>query len=391
VVVVRFASQRWRAPAAALAAALVLLASGPSIVERNRAHWLDEWADLKPALAAVRGDSLALLVHADFGYFAGHILAAGNPVHPEVRTLTLEDLDALPPQERPRYLAAMPAPGTAQAANWRTLHAAEFARWGYTIAADTGLAAILERTFPPIAAPSGARLDAWYAPPRTTAIAGMAVLGHALRNGDIVAGPAGDLVRLDPHGRQPLQLAPGLVMRLQNCGDLDFSHGPSQGRPAGAQYRWDGDRWRLSLAQTVAGAPLPTPLWNVSISEGRYRQEVLSEDSVPFVRLRAENDARWLIYTAAYPEGLPDGVPVTVRAVVRCPNGCSLSTAGHAPDLDQPVRAAGWTPVSLSFAYRRNGQPQHYAVGLARCRTGDWFDLRSFTLRTGLFPYDSAQ
>ena len=119
-----------------------------------------------------------------------------------------------------------------------------------------------------------------------------------------------------------------------------------------------------------------------------YVQEVPAGEGAPFVRLRAASDARWLIYSAAYPDGLPDGVPVTVRAVVRCPNGCSISTAGHTPELDRPVRSDDWTTVNLTFAYQRNGRPQHYAVGMAACHRGDWFDLRSFELRAGCFPYE---
>jgi hypothetical protein len=141
-------------------------------------------------------------------------------------------------------------------------------------------------------------------------------------------------------------------------------------------------------AHSSAERKLPSPGWYASISDGHYLQEILSDGHAPFVRLHAENDARWLIYSAAYPDGLADGVPVTVRAVVRCPNGCSLSTAGHTPDFDRPVRPGDWTAVSLSYSFQRNGRPQHYAVGMAACHGGDWFDVRSFELRAGLFPYD---
>jgi hypothetical protein len=370
--------------ATALAAALALVVGGPFIVERNRAAWLTAWVDLKPALAAARADSLGLLVYDDWGYFAGHIFAAGNPVHPAVRALFPADLDALPSSARPRYLAALPTPASAAAAARRLRQAPDFVRWGYTIAADSGLGVLLERTFPPIPVAADTSLDAWYAPLGTVAISGMPVLaGHVLRNGEIVADPSGGLVRLDPRGRQPLQPAPGVVIRLRNCGDL------KSGRPSGAVYQWESGRWTLTEARSAAGRKLPSPSWYTSMSDGgRFVQELLADGSIPFVRLRAENDARWLIYSAAYPDGLPDGVPVTVRAVVRCPRGCSLSTAGHSPELDRSVRSDDWTPLNLNFAFQRNGRPQHYAVGMAACHRGDWFDLRSFELRTGVYPYE---
>jgi hypothetical protein len=376
----------------ALATLAVLVVSGPLVVERNRVQWLTAWADLKPALAAARTSSLALLVYDDWGYFAGHIFAAGNPVHPAVRALGSRDLDALPAAQRPHYLAALPTPGSAEAATWRVRHAAEFARWGYTIAADSTLGAILERTLLPVPSPPNPSLDAWYAPAGTIAIAGMPVLfGHVLRDGDVVADPSGGLMRLDPRGRQTLQPAPGLIVRLPNCGDLSFPKGKGalQGRPSGAVYRWEAGRWNLlSGAQPSAEARLPLPSWYASISGGRYSQELLTGEPAPFLRMRAQNDARWLIYSAAYPDWLPDGVPVTVRAVVRCPHGCSLSTAGHTPELDQPILSDAWTVAHLNFEYRRNGRPQHYAVGMAACHRGDWFDLRSFDLRVGVFPYE---
>jgi hypothetical protein len=388
LLLLRYMPPARRAWAAVLAAA-ILVSGGPLIVERNRAQWLPWWSDLKPALAAARGDSLAVLVYPEWGYFAGHVFAAGNPVHPAVRALAPEDLDALSTAARPRYLAALPTPGSAEAATWRIRHAAEFVRWGYTIAADTRLGAILERTLPPLTLPEGTKLEAWYAPPGTMAIAGMPVAAnYLLRNGDIVADPSGSLVRLDAAGRQPLSPAAGQVIRLQNCGDLDFTHGVLTGRAAGAEYRWDGNRWRPVESRPSADSPIPSPAWFASSGDGQFVRELLTDGSTPFVRLRAASDARWLIYSAAYPDGLPDGVPVTVRAVVRCPRGCSVSTAGHSPDLDRPIRSDDWTALSVSFAYQRNGRPQHYAVGLGACHRGDWFDLRSFELRVGVFPYD---
>jgi hypothetical protein len=388
--VLRHAPQRRRALAAGLAVGLALVTCGPLVVERNRANWLSWWDGLKPALAAARTGSLAVLAYPEWGYFAGHILAAGNPVHPAVRALAAEDLDALPAAGRPRYLAAMLMPGSAEASTWRTRHAAEFQRWGYTSTGDAETGAILERTLPPVPAPADSPLDAWYAPAGTVGIVGVTEFsGHTFRIGDAIADPSGGLVRLDPHGRQPLEPAPGTLIRLRNCGDLDLTHGFPPGRASGALYRWEAGRWLPAVARPVALTGLPSPSWIASAGDGQFVQRVFDDDGPAiYVRMRATTDARWLIYSAAYPDGLPDGVPVTVRAVVRCPFGCSISTAGHTPELDRPVRSDTWTALSLSFRYQRTGRPQHYAVGLAACHTGEWFELRSFELRTGIFPYD---
>ena len=386
----RFTPRTRRALAATLAAGLALLICGPRVVEINRAGWLSWWDGLKPALAAARSGSLAVLVYPEWGYFAGHALAAGNPVHPAVAALAAEDLDALPATARPRYLAAMLMPGSAEASTWRTLHAAEFERWGYTSTGDAETGAILERSLPPIPAPAAEPLEAWYSPAGTVPIAGVTEFsGHTFRAGDVIADPSGALVRLDPLGRQPLAPAAGALIRLRNCGDLDLANGFPPGRASGALYRWQAGHWMPAEARPAVPANLPLPSWNASAGDGQFVQRVVVDDGpAPYVRLRASTGARWLIYSAAYPGGLPDGVPVTVRAVVRCPYGCSISTAGHTPELDRPVRLDNWTTLSLTFTYQRTGRPQHYAVGLTACHAGDWFDLRSFELRPGVFPYD---
>lgn len=94
----------WAATAFAAAALPVL---SPILVERNRKLWTPYWDDLKPAIATVRTQGLAHLALTDAGYFAGHLVAAGNPVHPEVRSLLPEEVEAV----RPLYLVALPTPG----------------------------------------------------------------------------------------------------------------------------------------------------------------------------------------------------------------------------------------------------------------------------------------
>ncbi|HLH19859.1 MAG TPA: hypothetical protein VKX45_21725 [Bryobacteraceae bacterium] len=108
-------------------AAAALIVACPWLVERNRAHWTEYWNDLKPMLAALRGPDLAVLAFNEGCYFAGHVVAAGNPVEPSVRARLPEEMDAMSPASRPRYLAVLATPGF----DWRPGYAAKIAAWGY--------------------------------------------------------------------------------------------------------------------------------------------------------------------------------------------------------------------------------------------------------------------
>lgn len=129
LLVTRRLRPRWRA---AICAAALLLAA-PLVVEHNRVLWTPYWNDLKPALAAVRSQGLAILALTDGGYFAGQAVAAGNPVNPAVRSLLPEQVEALPASLRPPWLAVFFSPGS-EATDWRTRYAPAWTRWGYSIA-----------------------------------------------------------------------------------------------------------------------------------------------------------------------------------------------------------------------------------------------------------------
>jgi hypothetical protein len=129
------------APAVVAAA---LLIGGPIVVERNRPGWTPYWNDIRPALDAVRGPDLAAFAMDEGSYFAGHVAAAGNPVDPRVRAFLPEDLDALAPDARPRYLAVLVTPGF----DWRPHYAARLAAWGYRPRLETPTAALLELAGP---------------------------------------------------------------------------------------------------------------------------------------------------------------------------------------------------------------------------------------------------
>jgi len=131
----------------ALALACGLVAC-PFIVERNRLQWTTYWNDVKPSLEPIRGPQLAVLALEDGGYFAGHVVAAGNPVHPQVRSLLPDELAALPAAARPAYLAVMPTPGSAAAAGWRSEYGAQLAKLGYQPVVNGTLGGIFRGAFP---------------------------------------------------------------------------------------------------------------------------------------------------------------------------------------------------------------------------------------------------
>src|SRR5205085_1778857 len=92
-------SRRWAA--AVIAAALTI--GGPFVLERNRTRWTTYWDPIKPALAELRGPELGVFAMDEGSFFAGHVVAAGNPVDSRVRAFLPEEIDALSPDARPRY------------------------------------------------------------------------------------------------------------------------------------------------------------------------------------------------------------------------------------------------------------------------------------------------
>ena len=116
--------KRRHAAIAVLSSVVLLIAASPILVERNRVLWTPYWNDLKPELAVLRPQGLTQLVEEDGGYFAGHVVAAGNPVDCRVRALLPQDLLAIPPANRPRYLAVLIPPGSSP-------QAPPLEEWGY--------------------------------------------------------------------------------------------------------------------------------------------------------------------------------------------------------------------------------------------------------------------
>jgi hypothetical protein len=113
----------------AAAAALALLVAGPFVVECNRARWTTYWDDLKPALAAARPHGLAQLAFPEGSYFAGNVVAAGNPIDPAVGAFLPDAFEALAAAQRPAYLAVLVTPGNSL--DWNQRYGGALARWGY--------------------------------------------------------------------------------------------------------------------------------------------------------------------------------------------------------------------------------------------------------------------
>ncbi len=127
---------------AAMVVAAGLLIGCPMAVERNRARWTTYWNDVKPALDPVRGPDLAAVAFDEGSYYAGHVVAAGNPVRPEVRALLPEEIEALPAGARPRFLAVL-----ATGIDWQAKFGERFRAMGYRPRTIGFNGALLERDF----------------------------------------------------------------------------------------------------------------------------------------------------------------------------------------------------------------------------------------------------
>jgi hypothetical protein len=125
-------------------AALMVMVATPFVVEWNRARWTPEWNELKPYLQKFRGPDLAELALPEAEYFAGHAVAAGNPVDPSVRSLLPEEVESA----RPRYLAIMITPGSEN--TWRAHYGAQLSAWGYQTVMQFRCGALLERQENPL-------------------------------------------------------------------------------------------------------------------------------------------------------------------------------------------------------------------------------------------------
>ena len=112
---------RRHAALANVAAVLCLLAADPVLVQRNRVLWTTWWNDLKPRFPEVRSAGLIHLALEDGGYFAGHVVAAGNPVDLLVRSVLPEEFTG-----GPANLVILVTPGSSP-------RLPDLERWGYRV------------------------------------------------------------------------------------------------------------------------------------------------------------------------------------------------------------------------------------------------------------------
>jgi hypothetical protein len=122
-----------------LVVAAALAVGAPMAVERNRARWTTYWDDLKPALAEVRGPELGAFAINEGSYYAGHVVAAGNPVDARVRAFLPEELAKS--GARPRYLAVLVTPGFA----WREKYLPGLEALGYRVKVEGANGLVMER------------------------------------------------------------------------------------------------------------------------------------------------------------------------------------------------------------------------------------------------------
>jgi hypothetical protein len=138
-----FALLRLGARVALAGSAAILVLACPFLVERNRINWTAYWNDLKPALASLPPAELSEVALSDGSMFAGHVVAAGNPVRSEVRSTPFEELAVMPANERPRYLTILQTDESPR--TWRAKYVPSVLAWGYRILREGEYGAIFEK------------------------------------------------------------------------------------------------------------------------------------------------------------------------------------------------------------------------------------------------------
>ena len=331
---------RLRPAYAAAALAAALFCASPFLVERNRVLWLPWWKDLWAPVRTLPASSIFLLEDPRAGFLAAQLPLEGGRLEHDVRGGGFDLLRGT----LPRYAARTIYPDEPKSE--LAAFAAQVQPLGYEplIAGEYGV--VLERL--PHAAWEGRAAPAWYSPERGRPPSGTLAFTPPARLTD---------------GERILDAREGASIRLLNCGP-----------PEGLIYRYSAGRWHSeALPWGLPAEP------GVSISDGAYQLEKLSDRDGPLVRLRALNDARWLTLVGRFPPELAGGMPYTVHVATPC-NACGfwLVTA-------EPEERSGGSLTLLRRA--RNPNPRDYfAIGLKNPRKGDYFDVREFGVRPGWYP-----
>jgi hypothetical protein len=363
-------------------AALALLGACPWLVERNRAQWQIWWKDVYQAMAALRPSSIYLVEDDRAGYFAGHILLAGNPLRHEVRAGPDADLrDQLAHGDRPQFIVHLLTPDLPDIQAELAAFRAAYAAAGYRPAVEGKYGLALEHfSRMPL---TDARAKVWYvrggAPPEigTRLEDG----NHQLAAGDLVLTEAGLLIRLGPRENSVMEAPDGAQITARNCGE------------SGVDYSLTGGSWipdlsavvRLNRNYDFSGAGD----WEISVSQGAYSVEHLTDATGSFVRLTALADTQWLVWVGRFPLREPDRTPLTVRALIRCPANVACKLWFARPETTSiwsgPTDGA-WHVLRYLERPRALKIQDYYAAGRTDVKRGEYFDIREFSLLRGYYP-----
>ncbi len=368
---------RPRLLAAAIAVPLVIAA--PFLTERNRAHWLESWAEFYRPLRHLPASSVFLVEDPRSGYAAGHFPLMGAQLQHEV--LVAPEVEM--PQRPPRFLVRL-ANANEQKPDFDAF-ASRYAGLGYEALVRGVNGVVLEQMGRIRSEPV---MSGWLLGPGGRPLigapveeGGAAVSPRSIRAGDLVAeAVSGRLFLLNPNGTAIVEPVPGMRLTLRNCGPVDAS-----GRASGLTYVYDAGRWSADLHVAPALPPLQNQPF-VSVSRGGARVENLRDADGSYQRIVADNDTEWLMFVRGFPR-LPANSPVTIRARVRCPDQgkCLLAFAGPKP-AETFVRAAGeWETLTITMRLARFDQGLA-AAGRRSSRRGDAFDVRDFNLYSGFVP-----
>jgi hypothetical protein len=355
---------------ALVAIGLALIIMAPAITGRNRALWFPEWQPIYQAFSDLQPTTVFLFENPATGYSALHFALCGPYLKHDVRA-SPDISDIRQAHYVVRLRSALEA-----------LSGAEALPPGYRPVLRARYGSVSERAS---SRPWDAdQVDAWYLPPGKIAAAELPVDAgaakescHRLQSGEQVFVPPLTVLRLKEDETQSLEPAEGSAMRLLNCGVL------VNGRPQGLLYRYRAGAWRRDRAPLPLAEP-PA----ISIERGSFQIERLADDRGPYLRIRAQNDAQWLVLVTALPP-LGEAEPFTAFATARCPAGTSttfwLWTRNEVSDFDSPA-SGQWHEFREWRRARHPAPDDHLAIGRKYVHAGDSFDVREQDALPGIEP-----
>jgi hypothetical protein len=361
---------RYATPAL-MAVVLALIIAAPVITGRNRALWFPDWQPIYQVFRDLAPTTIFLFDDPDTGFSALHFALCGPYLKHDVRTSR-----EMPDAGQAHYLVRLRPPALVHSA------APEILPTEYRPVLRTLYGTVAERT---LTRPwDTGEVDAWYLRPGKMAAANLPVDAgaanestHRLEPGDRVFVPPITVLGLEKDDTLALQPTMGSTMRLLNCGPL------VNGRPQGLLYRFQSGGWRAERTHL----PLPdSPV--ISIERGAFQIERLADDQGPYLRIRAQNDARWLVLVTALPP-LHEAEPFTAFATARGPAGASttfwLWTRNEVSDDNSP-QSGDWHEFRQWRRARHPAADDHLAIGRKYVHAGDSFDVREQGTILGIEP-----